>query len=74
MSTSVNEIIGLIIFIAGFMLTFIVLARLIESKWPSKNRIKFGNFGLVPKHTGIFFFIWLAIYLYLFSLIYTKIF
>lgn len=74
MSTSVNEIIVLLIFIGGFVLTFVFLAQIIESKWPSKDRVRFGNFGLVRKHTVIFVFIWLAIYLYLFSLIYTKIF
>ena len=73
MSTK-NEVIGLIVLFGGFFITFFLLVRFIESKWPSKSKVQFGRFGLLPKHTGIFFFIWLAIYLYLFSLITTTLF
>lgn len=74
MSSETKEIIGLVIMLGGFILTYVPLAVLIESKWPSDSKVRLGNFGPIPKRAGIFFFVWLAVYLYLFSLIATSFF
>ena len=60
-----KELIAMLVWFAGFFLSYVILFRIIDSRWSTETKVKFGNFGLMPKHGAILFVVWLAVYLFL---------
>jgi hypothetical protein len=60
--STLQEMLYLGLFFGGFLLSFAKISKLIEKRWPSQKQVQFGNFGLIPSKTGLFFFIWIPIY------------
>jgi len=56
---------------AGFFITYALLVGFVETRWPSQEKVRFGNYGLVPKKTAYLFPFWLGVYIYVSALIFT---
>jgi intracellular septation protein A len=67
-SDEIKEWISIAVFVGGFLISCIALITVIESRWPSSTHVQFGRFGPMPRRAAIVFFLWLAIYIYIWSL------
>lgn len=66
---STKETLGWSIGALGFFMSYGALVGFVETRWPSRTKIRVGNYGLWPQKTAILFFVWLPIYFFLAGLI-----
>jgi len=64
MSADNRELFESIIYLVGFIVSYYLLARFIEIRWPSRMRIRFGNYRRIPISAVILFVVWLFVYQY----------
>ncbi len=69
-----KEIVFFSVAMAGFFITYALLVGFIETRWPSREKIRVGNYGLWPKKAAILFPVWLGVYIYIVALIVTLLF
>ncbi len=69
-----KETVGFAVAMGGFFITYALLVGFIETLWPSRDKIRVGNYGEWPQKAAILFFVWLGVYLYIVAVLVTQFF
>jgi hypothetical protein len=69
MSGETRELLGSIIWIAGYIASFYLIARVVAIRWPPKKTVRFGPYRRIPMFTVPLLIVWWFVYPYLVRLL-----